>query len=56
MIGNFVTHDFHDVVTVGAETDGDGEGEDGDLPDGDRGFGLGCVAGGPGAVDDCIEC
>lgn len=28
MICDFVAHDFHDVVAIGAETDGDAERED----------------------------
>lgn len=52
VVRDFVAHDFHDVVSVGAETDGDGKREDGELPDWNGGFGLGSVTGGPGAVDD----
>jgi hypothetical protein len=43
---------LHDVVTVGNETDRDGQGEDGELPDGDRGLGRSGSTSGPGRVDD----
>lgn len=41
---------LHDVVTVGDETEADGQGHDGDLPELDGGLGLVGLAGRPGLV------
>lgn len=52
MVGDLVTHDLHDVVTVGDETDGDGSGKNGELPDGYRSFSGGRISGRPSRVND----
>jgi hypothetical protein len=52
MVGDLVTHDLHDVVTVCDEAERQGSGENSQLPDGDGSLGLGGVSGGPGRVDD----
>jgi hypothetical protein len=52
VVGDLVTHDLHDIVSVGDQTERQGSGENSQLPDGDRGLGLGGVTGGPGRVDD----
>ena len=52
VVGDLVTHNLHDVVTVGNETDGDGSGKNGELPDGYRSFGGGGISGRPGRVND----
>lgn len=43
---------LHDIVAVGDKAERDGQGEDGELPDGHGGLGRGGVAGAPGGVDD----
>lgn len=43
---------LHDVVSIGDKTNGDGRGEDSQLPDIDGGGGLGGITGGPGTIDD----
>ena len=45
VVGDLVTHDLHDVVTVGDKTDRDGSGQNGELPDGYRSFGGGSISG-----------
>ena len=52
VVGDLVAHDFHDIVAVGDQANGEGGGEDGQLPNGDFGAGFGGVAGVPGRVDD----
>lgn len=52
VVGDLVTHDLHDVVAVGDETERQGGGQNSELPDGDRSLGLGGVTGAPGRVDD----
>lgn len=52
VICDFVSHNLHDVVTVGDEADRDGGGEDSKLPHGDRGVLLGRLPIHPGVVDD----
>ena len=52
VVSNLVTHDLHDVVTVGDETERQGGGKDSKLPDGDGSLGAGSLAGVPSAVDD----
>jgi len=44
VVGDFVTHDLHDVVTVGNETDGDGSGKNGELPNRNRQFSGGGIS------------
>lgn len=52
MVCDLVTHDLHDVVAVGDETDGDDSGQDSELPDRHGGLGASCLAGLPCGVDD----
>jgi hypothetical protein len=52
VVSDLVTHDLHDVVAVGDETERQRGGQDSELPDGHGRLGLCCVAGGPGRVDD----
>jgi hypothetical protein len=52
VVGDLVTHDLHDVVSVCDETEGEGGGEDSKLPDGDGGLGCRGVTSVPGRVDD----
>lgn len=52
VVGDLVTHDLHDVVSVSDQTKRQGGGEDSKLPDGHGGLGLGGVTGVPGRVDD----
>jgi hypothetical protein len=47
-----LTHDLHDVVTVGDETKRQRSGENSELPNGNRGLGLRCFTSVPGTVDD----
>ena len=53
MVGDLVTHDLHDVVAVGDQTNGDRRRDNSDLPDRHRCLALGGFAGRPGAVDNC---
>lgn len=50
VVSDLVTHDLHDVVTVGDETEADGEGNDGDLPELDRDLLIAGLASAPGLV------
>lgn len=50
VVGELVTHDLHDVVSVGDETDTDGQGHDGDLPRGNILLRLDSLAGLPCSV------
>ncbi len=52
VVGDLVTHDLHDVVTVGDQTKRKSGREDSKLPDGDGSFGLSGITGVPGRVDD----
>lgn len=52
MVGDLVTHDLHDVVTVSDETDRDGTGQYTDLPERHGELGFGGVTGVPCRVDD----
>jgi len=52
VVGDLVTHDLHDVVSVGDETDRDGSGKDSELPDGNGGFSLSGGTGRPSTVDN----
>lgn len=52
MVGDLVTHDLHDVVSVCDETEREGSRQDSELPKGNSGLGLRSVTGGPGRVDD----
>jgi len=52
VVGDLVTHDLHDVVTVGDETERQCGGKNSQLPDRNRCLGLSGVTGGPGRVDD----
>lgn len=52
VVGDLVTHDLHDVVSVGDETNADGQRHDGNLPHGDGSLLLGSLTGRPGGVHD----
>lgn len=52
VVGNLVTHDLHNVETVGAQTQRDGKRQDGQLPWLDGELGSGGVSSLPGRVDD----
>jgi hypothetical protein len=52
VVGDLVTHNLHDVVTVGNETDGDGSGKNCELPDRNRSFSGSGISSGPGRVND----
>lgn len=52
VVGDLVTHDLHDVVSVGDQTERQSGGENSKLPDGYGSLGLGGVTGVPGRVDD----
>lgn len=50
VVGDLVTHDLHDVVSIGNEPETDSEGHDGDLPERNIGLGGDGLTGGPGTV------
>lgn len=52
MIGNLVSHDFHNVETVGAQPERNGQGENGELPRLDGEFGGSGITGFPSGVND----
>jgi len=52
VICDLVTHDLHDVVTIGDETERNGGRENSELPDWDRLLGGSCVTSLPCRVDD----
>jgi len=52
MVCDLVTHDLHDVVTIGDKAKGDGGREDSELPDWNRLLGGRCVTSLPCGVDD----
>ena len=60
MIGELVTHDSHDVVSVSDETHDENDGQDCDLPSSDWKFGFGDISRVPGCVNygprsDCVS-
>ena len=50
MVGDLVTHDLHDVVSISDETKADGQGNNSNLPQLDGDLGLAGLAGAPGRV------